>query len=261
MGACLLVFVVTCVRSLIHLCCRDMMGAVSMDSGKEDEEQARRQEILWAVFHLFDLDDDSTIGSQELLQLGHARRKLGQTKSSWDNAKNDALVAKLGGARSGKVSGEKFVEHFGSMLSGLRTKEFDDTVKQFRRVACECQLAIEEEDEEDEEEEVDLEAERRQESLWAVFHLFDLDDNSTIESSEMMQLGEARRKLGQVSGTWDKAKNAQLMEKLGGGRSGQVSGEMFVEHFELALRVLKGEDFDRTIKEFRAVARACQEDY
>ena len=60
-------------------------------------------------------------------------------------------------------------------------------------------------------------------ALLAVFKLFDLDGNGTIESSEMMQLGEARRKLGQVSGTWDKAKNDKLMEKLGGGRSGQVS--------------------------------------
>ena len=95
-----------------------------------------------AVFHLFDLDNNNTIESEELMQLGAARRALGQKSGVWDEAANEKLVAKLGGSVDGKISGEKFVQYFAQQTKDLSTAEFEETIKQFKLVAQAASNAV-----------------------------------------------------------------------------------------------------------------------
>ena len=73
------------------------------------------------------------------MQLGEARRTLGQRAGVWDKAANDKLVARLGGEADGKISGENFVKYFAEQMKDLSNAEFEETIKHFKLVARECQ--------------------------------------------------------------------------------------------------------------------------
>ena len=71
--------------------------------------------------------------------------------------------------------------------------------------------------------------------LLKVFGVFDLDGSGEIESSELLHLGKARRKLGQKGGEWSEEKNARLVKKMDVNGDGTVSGSEFAEFFNKAL--------------------------
>ena len=101
-------------------------------------------------------------------------------------------------------------------------------------------------------------AETRENDLWDVFRWFDLDNSGKIESSELMELGQTRRSLGQVKGVWDKASNDHLVAQLGGDSNGRVNGESFVQFFTSELRKTTDAEFDATIRQFKTAAQACR---
>merc|ERR1711957_1147670 len=86
----------------------------------------------------------------------------------------------------------------------------------------------------------------------------DLDGGGTIESSELMQLGQARRVLGQKDDEWTEEKNAALVKKLDTDGDGRVSCVEFVEHFERGMPKAQDE-FYALLDEFVTAARECRE--
>ena len=110
-------------------------------TNEHSRQQTTRVAALWDVFRAFDLDGSGGIERGELMQLGQARRMLGQKEGCWSWSQNERLVASLGGAQDGKVGGASFVEYFERVLAGLSAAEFDSTIKQFTEVAVSCHQA------------------------------------------------------------------------------------------------------------------------
>ena len=100
-------------------------------SRPQSSGSAERSNALWEVFRAFDLDKNGTIESSELMQLGQVQRGA----AGWSKADNDKLVEQMQGDISGKVSGDNFVEHLGSSLQGLESKEFNETINKFKLLA------------------------------------------------------------------------------------------------------------------------------
>ena len=69
-----------------------------------------------------------------------------------------------------------------------------------------------------------------------VFDQFDLDSSGSIDASELLLLGKARRSLGQKSGAWSETQNAQLLKRIDTDGSGLVSQSEFSSYFEHSLR-------------------------
>ena len=107
-------------------------------TNEHGRQQAARVAALWDVFRAFDLDGSGGIERGELMQLGQARRMLGQKEGNWSLSQNERLVASLGGAQDGKVGGASFVAYFERALAGLSAAEFDSTIEQFTEVAVSC---------------------------------------------------------------------------------------------------------------------------
>jgi len=231
-------------RNTVHA--TEVATTQRVSQSQQQSEKDRRAEALWMVFKMFDLDQSGTLTSEELLRLGQKRRELGQVGGEWDEASNNQLVAELGGGEDGIVTGENFVEYFGVILVSLSSEDFDAAIEQFRQVAKACQRASARE-----------EHERRNEALRAVFHLFDLDNDSTIDKDELLQLGQARRKLSQANGTWDESKNAAMMKKMSGG-NGRIHEENFMDYYLSVLSDTSGQEFDETMIQFKLVARECR---
>ena len=91
-----------------------------------------------------------------------------------------------------------------------------------------------------------------------VFNVFDLDNSGTIETSELLELGQMRRKLGQKQGDWSDEKNAVLITKMDANGDGVIQGSEFAEHFEKALPADKVK-FEQIVKEFMEVAKMCRD--
>jgi len=97
----------------------------------------------------------------------------------------------------------------------------------------------------------------RKNLLRDIFREFDLDNGGSIDSSELLELGKARRSLGQKASTWTEEKNARLVRKIDSNRDGDISESEFVNFFEDAL-TKDANEFEATILQFMAVARACR---
>ena len=107
-------------------------------SSEPKPSDAERQCALERVFGLFDLDGSGTIEAAELMELGQARRRLGQKGGEWTEEKNQRLVEKLGGSEDGQVRCVEFVRHFSSTLAHLRLSEFEATIGAFEQAAAAC---------------------------------------------------------------------------------------------------------------------------
>ena len=60
-----------------------------------------------------------------------------------------------------------------------------------------------------------IEAMRRRMALAMVYHQFDLEGNGSVGEEELLELGQARRRLGQKHGEWTIQNTRQLMQKMG----------------------------------------------
>jgi len=65
----------------------------------------------------------------------------------------------------------------------------------------------------------------REEALQAVYRAFDLDCNGDVGEEELLELGKARRALGQKQGEWTPAMNARVLMEIGADNAGHVSME------------------------------------
>ena len=93
--------------------------------------------------------------------------------------------------------------------------------------------------------------------LSKVFVEFDLDDDKSIQASELLQLGKMRRTLSQKCGDWDEAKNERLVKKMDVNGDGLISDSEFATHFQRALpKDMK--QFDTVVDQFMQVAKACR---
>ena len=98
----------------------------------------------------------------------------------------------------------------------------------------------------------------RQAALKQVFAAFDLDGEGSVESHELMTLGEARQRGGQKARKWTAEKNAAMLRKLDTNGDGVIDMEEFVQYFDKSLPKAKLE-FDETIEEFMHAAKLARE--
>ena len=210
------------------------------------------------------------------MQLGQARRKLGQKSGEWTEEKNAKLVRKLDTGGDGTISQKEFVSYFAESLPADR-KEFDTVVVQFMEVARACRTKKIAQRKAEKNAPDSPSSSRspqrgsskggsadsvrdvagRKKSLEKVFAQFDLDDGGAIESTELQALGTARRALGQKQSSWTEEKNARLVRRMDSNGDGDISGTEFVDYFEEALTTDAAE-FAATIEQFMEVARACR---
>merc|ERR1740117_383774 len=92
------------------------------------------------MFDQFDLDNSDFVESQELLQLGKARRSAGQKVGDWTEEKNSKLVKKMDVEGDGKIRKAEFVEYFEFALP-RSSSNFDAIMDQFQDVARACRTA------------------------------------------------------------------------------------------------------------------------
>ena len=64
------------------------------------------------VFAAFDLNDSGEISDEELLALGHTRRKLGQKSGEWNEEVNARHIKKMKRGGSGNVTADEFVAYY-----------------------------------------------------------------------------------------------------------------------------------------------------
>ena len=292
------------------------------------EQQAERKLKLSEVFNTMDLDSRGVLQAKDLLQLGKARRSLGQKSGEWNEEKHNRLLKKMDVSGDGLVVRDEFVDSFEAAMP-QSTSGFEQSVKDFMAVARGCRQRAEYEvekqrkadlqgvdaakessdhldrinadqmkqlaDEEDrriraihaqtlaEQEELqsaetaqkdtqalgyddverhfrDREVEvtrQRLEALGEVFDVFDLDNEGKIEAKELLELGKARRRLGQKSGEWTEEMNNRLVTKMDINGDGLVDRDEFVDFFNKGLPY-KSSKFETTVAEFLEVAQACR---
>eukprot|EP00656_Telonema_subtile_P041217 TRINITY_DN4634_c0_g1_i2.p1 TRINITY_DN4634_c0_g1~~TRINITY_DN4634_c0_g1_i2.p1 ORF type:complete len:476 (+),score=126.26 TRINITY_DN4634_c0_g1_i2:391-1818(+) len=245
------------------------------EAWSRDREAARRVAALRRVFQEFDLDDEDEIDAEELLQLGKARRKLGQKQSDWTEEKNAKLVRKMDTNGDGLVNATEFVQHFEASLP-KDPQEFAAVIEQFMEVAHSCrarklqirtdrqeavnaqrlseQPVVKQVGNNNHETREDV---HRDVALRRVFEEFDLDDCGVIEAAELMQLGKARRALGQKQSDWTEEKNAKLVRKMDANGDGEIDVSEFVHHFGASLPK-DSQEFAAVIDQFMEVAKACR---
>ena len=66
-------------------------------------EGMRRAALLQKVYNEFDLDGGGDVGEEELLELGQARRRLGQKSGEWTEANNRTMMQHIGPDEEGIV--------------------------------------------------------------------------------------------------------------------------------------------------------------
>jgi len=104
-----------------------------------------RADVLRSVYSDFDYDNDDTVGEEEMLALGQARRHLGHKSSPWTKAENDRLLAAMKMNRKTKaVSMDDFVLYWDEKLPVDR-EAFNATVAEFRHAASHLTVMKDEE--------------------------------------------------------------------------------------------------------------------
>lgn len=255
----------------------------ALSGGGADDNEYRKKRLS-ECFKGFDIDGGGTMGSEELMELGTARRKLGQKSGTWTKEQNDRMIANMKDGKKGEVVEAEFVKFFVGMLPRDR-KEFDTNIEQFLNVAEACRKkaaagAKQQSEPESPEsprakrfreqqeqktmlgagEDTDhvADAQHRSDRLADVFQRFlivDHDGGGTLGAEELMELGTARRKLGQKSGEWTKEQNDRLMSKMDKGGDGEIESAEFAAYFATVLPKERPE-FDKVIEQFVEVADA-----
>ena len=182
--------------------------ATSPRSTRPTAANTHRFAALLEVFVLFDVNRSGTVETAELMQLGIARQRLGHKDRLWTEAKNSALVRRMDLNQNGLIDSEEFCKHFDNALP---QEGFDSVIAEFEEVAVEVARTA------------------RLAALFEVFAMFDLDLSGTIESAELMRLGNQSSKL------WTEAKNSVLIKQIDTNNNGTIEAREFCKHFEMAL--------------------------
>ena len=75
-----------------------------------------RTTMLQRLFDAFDIDEQGYLTKSILLELGEARRALGQKSSSWDEEKATKMLKRFDSDGDGRVSDAEFVMAFSESL-------------------------------------------------------------------------------------------------------------------------------------------------
>lgn len=98
-------------------------------------------------------------------------------------------------------------------------------------------------------EQVTLPPMTREAMLEIVFEEFDGDRSGSVDATELMSVGKARREGGHKDVPWTEKKTQDLLEKMDRDNDGKVSKSEFVAHFSAALPAERDE-FDKIMREF-----------
>ena len=242
----------------------------------QSEPQLRRHHELQEVFSLFDLDGSGEIEASELLRLGKARRRLGHKLGVWGEEKNDWLIERMDSDRDGRISASEFCDYFDRSLG--QGEDFTAVISQFKEAASVCReetaraqgrwsagevaeliklgnrtmsatMGINGQETEDGDMRM---GDYRVLMLEEVFDCFDVDGSGYIEAQELLELGRARRLLGQKERLWTIGKNEKLVRQLDTHGSGKVSKDEFVRGFFTSLEGTQ-EEIDKLGCEFKQV--------
>ena len=110
---------------------RRLRGEAAVQSGGIT---VSRKHKLKEIFQAFDLDGNGSVGSQELLKLGKARRTMKQKGGEWTEKQNQAMMKRLDKDGNGKVGEAEFVAFFDDSLPPSQP-DFDEIMDQFMSVA------------------------------------------------------------------------------------------------------------------------------
>eukprot|EP00658_Telonema_sp_P-2_P080992 TRINITY_DN8177_c0_g2_i1.p1 TRINITY_DN8177_c0_g2~~TRINITY_DN8177_c0_g2_i1.p1 ORF type:complete len:502 (+),score=139.24 TRINITY_DN8177_c0_g2_i1:225-1730(+) len=242
---------------------------MEVEAARAAKFEQERQESLRAVFKEFDLDGSGTVTVEELLELGTARRTTGQRGGTWGPEQNQRLVDALDTDGDGTVSATEFVRHFNKVLpqdhDGFRgvVKDFLEVARVVRRSKSKQQSQSQELSRVEMQRTIQLaeqagreRSERRKardRKLMEVFALVELDESGSIEAGELLELGEARRRVQHKTGQWTTHENQRLVDKVDVDGDGTVSCEEFVAHFSESLPH-DLDSFNREIQKFMDVA-------
>ena len=75
-------------------------------------EELRRATALQKVYHAFDFDGGGQVGEAALLEIGRARRRLGQREGEWSEETNSALLSLIGADEQGVSMQFVFLVYF-----------------------------------------------------------------------------------------------------------------------------------------------------
>jgi len=109
--------------------------------------------------------------------------------------------------------------------------------------------------------EFDAEHARRKGKLAEVFKAFDLDAQGTIEASELLTLGRARREAGHKTSEWTEKKNNEMLARAEKDKGGALCEKQFVDHFvDVCERERDSpKEFDTRIQEYLEAARRARQ--
>jgi len=97
----------------------------------------------------------------------------------------------------------------------------------------------------------------RKADLRTVFELFDLNGSGSLSKDELFLLGQKRRQLGQIGGTWTQEQNEKLLSKMNVSGNGKLSPSEFCDWFAEHLPMDEAE-FKTNIGQFTQVANDCR---
>ena len=91
-----------------------------------------------------------------------------------------------------------------------------------------------------------------------MYREFDLDGDGRVSAEEMLALGRARRKLGQIQDEWTMEQNEKLMRLTQVDGNGPAHESFFVKYFDRVLPE-SSKEFDATVEKFVECARSLRQ--
>eukprot|EP00658_Telonema_sp_P-2_P023334 TRINITY_DN19347_c0_g1_i3.p1 TRINITY_DN19347_c0_g1~~TRINITY_DN19347_c0_g1_i3.p1 ORF type:complete len:1234 (-),score=409.87 TRINITY_DN19347_c0_g1_i3:112-3777(-) len=255
-----------------------------------------RAGMLREVFKAFDIDSGGTIGSEELLALGKARRATGQASGDWTEQRNARLIARMTGDQgaSGEVTENEFVTYFDDVLSSS-PEEFDREIKNFMTVAekvrgrgsrvsrpanvpkinLDAQISGEDKSRSRSPSNTagngqngfqgNLRTPRERDAgLGGIFRMFDMERLGRIPKQAVADLATQAFERSNLAGSWSSRQNKAGLDALKTGRGNTVEQSDFIDFFKNTwyggMANMSDAEYEQTIKLLRTLGRSSQTD-
>jgi len=196
----------------------------------------KREAMLEILFEEFDGDRSGFVEAKELMQIGKARRELGQRDVPWTEKKTAALFEKIDADKDGKVDMGEFTAHFSASLPADR-EGFEAIFREFMFSAAYSKRPVD-----------------RITALNAVFLEFDYDRNGVFRLADLYSLGSEGVEAVTGDVDWSQETTTRLLREMDGDKDGFVSQGEFSSFFEKNLPK-EAAAFDAVIQHFLQAAR------